>query len=427
VPQGLSKDSRGTDAVATLREGGYPLVVANFRDDRTRVDALAFAPDASGTLLPHTAVLLATNKQIQQSGFDILLERLAKTRQTMGTQVHYVMTANDWYRADSGLRTLLKVDEPEHFHNHHGADQFLVADQAVIRLVLDHAMWTLADRYRGQRDDFMLAVIDVIAMAANNALLRDLGDHLIFDSNALHAVMEDWLPSVLRAPTPSAHATASPVAELMARLCRGRSGVVMDPFCGTGLLLMRAQSHMSASSTAIGWELEPTMAQLAQSGAVLSPGEVDINLGDSFRAQLPAADVVVSNPPFGIKLPEQRLLSNGQGTRQGDLAVLDACLNALKPGGRMVLLTSPAWLRNSMARNYREYLSTAAHIQALIGLPAGSLNGTNLPPVVLVVDKTAPGRTFVADMSAGWEADLAEDGPAWAALQAHLKGTAAHA
>ena len=98
---------------------------------------------------------------------------------------------------------------------------------------------------------------------------------------------------------------ASPESEarLLASLIDGHIGSVFDPALGTGLLLLEAAKAGSADRV-VGWEMADYAARVARSRFFVSGIEAEVEVRDSLNAamdELPTADLVVIDPPFGQK------------------------------------------------------------------------------------------------------------------------------
>lgn len=409
------------DVAARLREVGYPLVMTNYRAGSLSPDVVGFLPSRSGVLLPHTVVEVKVSQRAHYRDEEVL-EQLAGYRQSLGTRSHYLVTGSSWRRADPGLRTLMEKPGPDDVRDRLDNCTLLLDDESVIRAMLDGQLWSLADASRGQEGVTTAVIAKVLEHASDGSLMQQQDQKIAFDRAALWAVILEWLPAVMSRLNHGDLSTPAPVAKLMARLSEGFGGAVLDPFCGTGMLLLRAGSIATEGSILYGRDLNTEVVNVARGLGTLAPNEVEFQCANSLREGIPIADLVISAPPFGLRLSEPFQLSSGDMTYDGDLAAIDACLQALTPGGRMVLLTSRGWLTKSSGRRYRDYLANETHIQALIGLPGGLLRLTRIPTTVVVIDKDAPGETFIADMTSDWESELSSDGAAWKELRTHLEG-----
>lgn len=143
-------------------------------------------------------------------------------------------------------------------------------------------------------------------------------------------------------------------------------------------------------------------------------------MSDSLLTPLPGADVVVSAPPLGVRLAQPFQLMDGSSTVHMDVASVDACVRSLKAHGRAVLQVSPGFVSRTSAERYRHYLATNFRVAALIGCPPGSIPGSGINGVILVIDRDRPGQTFVAQIGEDWETQLSREGAALTAARAHV-------
>lgn len=89
------------------------------------------------------------------------------------------------------------------------------------------------------------------------------------------------------------------VADLMVRLADVGGGVVLDPACGIGTLLLMA--HEQGATELRGQELNPALARLAAARLLLHDTVARAAAGDSLRADAfpeQDVDVVLCSPPF---------------------------------------------------------------------------------------------------------------------------------
>jgi len=121
-----------------------------------------------------------------------------------------------------------------------------------------------------------------------------------------------------------------PVAAAMAAISGARHGVLLDPFCGSGTILI--ESGLQAPLLhLVGLDLNPAALAVAAGNARRAPIGVTLVRCDS--AWLPvaagSADVMLANPPWGIQVQ-----AGGQLSGLRDWMRL---LDALRPGGTLVV------------------------------------------------------------------------------------------
>jgi type I restriction-modification system DNA methylase subunit len=170
-----------------------------------------------------------------------------------------------------------------------------------------------------------------------------------------------------------------------------------------------------------GQDINPLIVDVAKALALLAPASMSVERRDSFARPVRSANLIISAPPWGLRLNEPHELLSGDRTKDGDLAVIDVCLRALIPGGRAVMLLTLGWtFRSGAAQRYRAWLSGHSRVAALVGLPAGSLTHVRTPTLILVLENREPSKTFVGELEADWQEQLSVDGMTMRALQEHL-------
>jgi len=196
------------------------------------------------------------------------------------------------------------------------------------------------------------------------------------------------------------HFTPPPVVALVLALAgAGAAANVLDPTCGTGAFLIRAEPNLRGASL-WGCEVDPLAARLARINLRRTPGPAagHIHTGDIFALEpgalidgyaLPRCEAVVGNLPY-VRLHRQELArwrsalgrrwatrdpisvtrgAGGQPTlRLSGHADLYALLffhlaDLVAPGGRLALLTANAYLDASYGQMLRQLF--LRHFQVL--------------------------------------------------------------
>lgn len=406
-----------------LSAAGYPLVLNEFElprlGKRESLDVLAFDADSSGALLPAAAVEV---KLAYHSDDPSVLDQLALWRGRLGTREHYLVTPEGWHRADPGLRSFSKVDGPARAERPRGE----LRDPDLAHALITKWLWRAADRRRSETSrPFIAALHDVLLLAPDGVAAIDDETLPIAPDVLWHVVRDAVRQAVARDTYMSQHLSAPNLVGPLARLFGDPLPTsVCDPFAGIGSLLWAVADRAVDEGVNVrlsGIEINSQVEELANAVAARAPLPITVGRGDALRAQPSPVAGVISQPPIGLHLGEQFELSNGESTRDGDLAVIDACLSRLLPGGRAVLQLGRGWTqRGGQSGRYRSYLSDAWRIGALIGLPAGAIAGTSIPSLIAVIDRAEPTTTFVAQLEANWADDLGPDGQALRDCLQHL-------
>jgi len=124
-------------------------------------------------------------------------------------------------------------------------------------------------------------------------------------------------------------------------------------------------------------------------------------------------DLVVMEPPFSLKFgaDERRKLaespfiqvptSNSVSANAGDSLWIQQALSKLNDTGKGYILLPQGFLfRGGYDAKVREYLLEHELLEAVIGLPANVLDGTGIPPVILVLNKNKPAGSPVVFVDA---------------------------
>jgi tRNA (guanine6-N2)-methyltransferase len=126
-----------------------------------------------------------------------------------------------------------------------------------------------------------------------------------------------------------------PVAAAMAAICGVRRGVLLDPFCGSGTILIEAGLRAPLLRL-VGFDLDPTALSVAASNAARAAVDVTLLRCDSARLPVAAgsADAILANPPWGIQVR-----AGGQLSGRRSWARL---LRSLRPGGALAVVDDQA-------------------------------------------------------------------------------------
>ena len=207
--------------------------------------------------------------------------------------------------------------------------------------------------------------------------------------------------------------TPRPLVASIVHLVRPRPGEsIHDPAAGTGGFLVYSDRYIKASAASaaaapparlLGVELVPSTRRLALMNLTLHGVAGEVLLGDALSplgAELGAADVILTNPPFGNKRgggaparPELRVL-----TRNKQLLFLQHCYRALKPGGRAAVIVPDNVLFEEHAGTAtRAELLATCDLHTILRLPTGIFYAPGVKTNVLFFSR--PERPAAGDAS----------------------------
>jgi type I restriction enzyme M protein len=216
-------------------------------------------------------------------------------------------------------------------------------------------------------------------------------------------------------------ATPPSIRQLIARLFASESAQdVYDPAGGTASLLCEVGEKIRASGTSIklySQEITVDLVNLARIRAFLSHWEFDFRTGDTLMRPEHGQkrfDLIVSHPPFGIKIDAGTmagdLFSNFQFDRaiSSETAFLHLVASKLSDSGRAAILVPTGVLfRGGADHALRTDLATSGMLEAVLGLPAHLFEGTSISAAILVLRgrETAKRdeRILIADLSSSIE------------------------
>lgn len=396
-------------AIRDLLTAGYSHVERESRAaggaNTPRSDLIAWGAGIDGEFRPQVSVELKARRRSWDVSFSLALSVLAASAASFGTPVNLVYADGEWLQADPGFINLHPIDGPPECPGAVG----ILRDPAVLQQFLEAKVWRLADEKRGRSEaPFQEALIEVLAN-----LTRDDEGLAHGTAPGVTAPADATVRAWLRVASAfmdkrSESSTPATVAEAMTIIAGARSGEsVFDPFAGFGGLLASVSvSGPPELGQLAGHEISPTAFEVATKLVALSGREANIVRADSRVEPWPASDVIVSVPPFGMRLDEPIELPFAR-VRELEVAAIAWSAMALKPGGRAVLLTPRGWtFRSGSAASLRSWLASEYRVSGLIGLPAVSPL-TGIPLMLVVIDHATPGATVVANLAEDWVEQVA--------------------
>ncbi|MEU8201550.1 N-6 DNA methylase [Streptosporangium sp. NPDC049046] len=238
--------------------------------------------------------------------------------------------------------------------------------------------------------------------------------------------------------------TRDDVAALMVGLAAGEGGVVLDPACGVGTLLLgadslagprtgsrtdsrtgsrtgrRGRTRSERKTVLMGQEINESNALLTAVRVLLRGAEARIVAGDSLREDRLAgelADAVVCDPPFNERVWGHEDLAGDPRWEYGlpprgesELAWVQHCLARVRPGGLVAILMPTAAASRRPGKRIRGNLLRAGALRAVVTLAPG---GPDLWILRRPDGGRPPSRLLLVD--AGDDLSIVE--PAWRAYQ----------
>ena len=228
--------------------------------------------------------------------------------------------------------------------------------------------------------------------------------------------------------------TPRPLIDSIVHLVKPEPGeLVQDPAAGTAGFLIAADRHIKEQTDDLfdlpedqqvfqrrkafyGVELVPDAHRLALMNLMLHDIEGGLQLGDTLAplgAELPRADVIMTNPPFGTKkgggLPTRDDFTYPTSNKQ--LAFLQHVYRGLKPGGRAaIVLPDNVLFEENTGTKIRADLMDKCNLHTILRLPTGIFYAQGVKTNVLFFTR---GKTDKGNTKATWVYDMRTNMPAF--------------
>jgi type I restriction enzyme M protein len=228
--------------------------------------------------------------------------------------------------------------------------------------------------------------------------------------------------------------TPRPLIQTMVGLVKPQPGErVEDPAAGTGGFLIIADRHVRSKTddyhdlpvakqnfqrreAFYGVELVPDVQRLALMNAMLHDIDGDILLGDTLGptgANLPKADIILTNPPFGTKKggggPTRDDITYPTSNKQ--LVFLQHVYRGLKPGGRAaIVLPDNVLFEEGVGQKVRADLMDKCDLHTILRLPTGIFYAQGVKTNVLFFTR---GERDKGNTKAVWFFDVRTNAPSF--------------
>jgi type I restriction enzyme M protein len=233
--------------------------------------------------------------------------------------------------------------------------------------------------------------------------------------------------------------TPRPLIQTMVEVMKPQPGeVIQDPSAGTGGFLIAADTYIKRNTddlfalpdaqqefqrtrAFVGMELVPDTRRLALMNCMLhnidggAAGPVRVgNTLSGEGQQLPPADLILANPPFGTKkgggLPSRDDFSFPTSNKQ--LAFLEHIYRGLKPGGRAaVVLPDNVLFEGNVGRDIRADLMDKCNLHTILRLPTGIFYAQGVKTNVLFFQRNPDPRKVKGTTQSVWVYDLRANVP----------------
>lgn len=144
-----------------------------------------------------------------------------------------------------------------------------------------------------------------------------------------------------------------------------------------------------ANKNIYGMEINSFYREIAQLMLEIANEEGEIKLGDALKDKIDEADVVVSNPPFGLNIlsnEDKEYLQWGNPLRSSDTHFISLALSKMKSRGALVL-PQGALFRGGAEGEVRKKIIEKGYVEGIISLPNNIMNFTGIPISIVFLRK----------------------------------------
>jgi type I restriction enzyme M protein len=217
--------------------------------------------------------------------------------------------------------------------------------------------------------------------------------------------------------------TPRPLIDCIVSVMKPQAGeLIQDPAAGTGGFLVAANryiedyskslSNLSHKKTFYGMELVQDTHRLLLMNLMLHGIEGEAILGDTLSPQgqqLPKADLILTNPPFGSKKGGGKPTRNdfAYDTSNKQLAFLQHIYLGLKPEGRAaVIMPDNVLFGNHAGQQIRSDLMDKCNLHTILRLPTGIFYAQGVKTNILFFQRGKRGKNNTKQV---WVYDLRAD------------------
>ncbi|WP_286033563.1 N-6 DNA methylase [Fusobacterium necrogenes] len=144
-----------------------------------------------------------------------------------------------------------------------------------------------------------------------------------------------------------------------------------------------------ANKNIYGMEINSFYREVAQLMIEIANKEGEVKLGDALKDKIDEADVVVSNPPFGLNIlsnEDKEYLQWGNPLRSSDTHFISLALSKMKSRGALVL-PQGALFRGGAEGEVRKKIIDEGYVEGIISLPNNIMNFTGIPISIVFLRK----------------------------------------
>lgn len=386
-------------AKVKLIEAGYQTIVEANKQTNPMCDLVAYATGPNGVAMG-TAVEL---KRSPNLNLDLEAANLDLARLRAGVPNAILMTENHIYDLAEDGATFTLVDVIPRVV----PDEAPLTSQEFLKTVL----WEFANEHRGtiEPGGVMPAFLD--AIEAEDGVVSIPGHKIKVEGQAFREFFSNQsnLASSRGAESHSSKDVQLIVSALATLFPNSKS--IFDPFFGLGLSSFAAVDALHGAGVTpklFGFEISQKVLERAQKlgKTVRGLGGINLRFGSSIGQEWPEADLLLTDPPVGLFLPQPISLA-GVTVRDHESytilrAALEICENKTRSGA--VILTSRSWLARERDQALRDKLLELGAVKAILGLP-GIKSNTSIPLAAIVIS-SGNSKAVIGELLEDWREQL---------------------
>ena len=382
-----------------LVEAGYQTILEANPQTNPTCDLVAYATGPNGMAMGTAVELKLTpnlNLELEAANLD-----LARFR--AGVPNAILITADEIYDLAEDGATFTLVDQIPRVV----PDALPLASQDFLKTLL----WDFANERRGSIEPGRLTLAFLDAIEAEDGVVSIPGHKIRVDGATFREFFSGKanLPSWREAEGQSSSDIQLVFSQLATLFPSAKS--IFDPFFGLGLSTYAAVDSLRATGSVpgvFGFEVSPTILERAQKLGRTVKGleSTDLRLGSSVGQEWPASDLLLSEPPVGLKLPNPMSLG---GVTVRDLETYTVLRAALEIGETKtrksaVILTGRSWLSRDRDQALRDKLIELGAVKAILGLP-GIKSNTSIQLAAIVMTPNNS-ESLIGELLEDWREQL---------------------
>jgi hypothetical protein len=382
-----------------LFAAGYQEVLDAQQHPNFPCDFVAYAAGPNGAAYG-TAVQIKRGPGVN---FDLEAANLDLARIRAGVTNAILITDSEIYDLEKDGSTFRTVDEIPRVSPS--------PDPLVSQELLRAAFWQFANNHRGATDPGDLLSMFLSESEADNGTVSIPGLSTKFDGEAFRAFYSKAAnTSKFRGSEGQSSPDVQSALSLLSSLFPSIESI-FDPFFGLGLTTFAALDALRDSANVrdvFGFEVNLTTIERAKKlgNTVKGLRTLDLQLGSSVGQVWPSSDLLLSEPPLGLRLPMPILLGGVTVRDYETYTILRAAIEVCETGSRKgaILLTSRTWLSRERDQMLRNKLVELGALKAVLGLPGLKAN-TSIPLAATIITR-GNSEAIIGDLLDDWQAHL---------------------